>query len=183
MSDIDRVEQLAQGKGPIMSLYRPLEAQVGTSALQAVQLGRACRCQTCVPTFEHMGAKVVDERPYQITPVDGSSAWLYDFGLRCAAEDVERVRDIFQEAFLAARRGELEDDALNGLVLRAALTGREITVVRAVAKYLRQAGIAFSDAYMERTLLGHADIAALLVKLFGARFDPDGPRRRARRSG
>jgi glutamate dehydrogenase len=172
VSDIDRVEQLAQGKGPIMSLYRPLEAQVGTLRCKLFSSG-GVSLSDVVPTFEHMGAKVVDERPYQITPVDGSSAWLYDFGLRCAAEDVERVRDIFQEAFLAARRGELEDDALNGLVLRVALTGREITVVRAVAKYLRQAGIAFSDAYMERTLLGHADIAALLVKLFGARFDPD----------
>ena len=172
VSDIDRIEQLSAGQGPIMSLYRPLEAQVGTLRCKLFSSG-GVSLSDVVPTFEHMGAKVVDERPYQITPVDGSSAWIYDFGLRCAAEDVERVRGIFQEAFLAARRGELEDDALNGLVLRAALTGREITVVRAVAKYLRQAGIAFSDAYMERTLLGHADIAALLVRLFCARFDPD----------
>ncbi len=40
-------------------------------------------------------------------------------------------------------------------MLGAALTGRQITIIRAIAKYLRQAGIAFSDAYMERTLLGH----------------------------
>ena len=43
-------------------------------------------------------------------------------------------------------RGELEDDGLNGLVLAAGLTGREITIMRAVAHYLRQAGIPFSDA-------------------------------------
>ena len=82
---------------------------------------------------------------YYLWALAGDAGW--------GAEDVERVRDIFQEAFLAARRGELEDDALNGLVLRVALTGREITVVRAVAKYLRQAGIAFSDAYMERIFM------------------------------
>jgi glutamate dehydrogenase len=172
VSDISRVEQLAEGKGPIMSLYRPLEAQVGTLRCKLFSSG-GVSLSDVVPTFEHMGAKVVDERPYEITPSDGSSAWIYDFGLRCAAEDVERVRDVFQDAFLAARRGELEDDGLNGLVLRAALTGRQTTIVRAIAKYLRQAGIAFSDAYMERTLLGHPDIAALLVALFRARFDPD----------
>ena len=116
VADIDRVEQLAQGKGPIMSLYRPLEAQVGTLRCKLFSSG-GVSLSDVLPMFEHMGAKVVDERPYEITPVDGSSAWMYDFGLRCAAEDVERVRDIFQDAFLAARRGELEDDALNGLVL------------------------------------------------------------------
>jgi glutamate dehydrogenase len=120
-----------------------------------------------------MGAKVVDERPYEITPSDSGSAWIYDFGLRVAAEDVERVREVFQEAFLDVWRGQLEDDGLNGLVLAAALTGREITVIRSIAKYLRQAGIAFSDTYMERTLLAHPEIAIMLVNLFVARFAPD----------
>ena len=104
VSDIDRVEQLAQGKGPIMSLYRPLEAQVGTLRCKLFSSG-GVSLSDVLPTFEHMGAKVVDERPYEITPVDGSSAWIYDFGLRCAAEDVERVRDIFQDAFLARLAG------------------------------------------------------------------------------
>ncbi|MFX5583050.1 hypothetical protein ABTE20_20810, partial [Acinetobacter baumannii] len=46
-------------------------------------------------------------------------------------------------------------------------------ILRAVAKYLRQAGIPFSDAYMERTLLAQADIIKLLVRLFMLRCDPD----------
>ncbi len=83
------------------------------------------------------------------------------------------MRDAFSEAFLGVWRGELENDGLNALVLRAGLRGREITVVRAVAKYLRQAGIPFSDRYMERTMLGHPELAALLVLLFEARFDPE----------
>ncbi len=71
-------------------------------------------------------------------------------------------------------RGELEDDGLNGLVLGATLTGRQVAIIRAIAKYLRQGGIGFSDAYIERTLTGHPDIARLLVRLFDARLDPDG---------
>jgi glutamate dehydrogenase len=172
VSDIDQIEELDAGNGPIMSLYRPLEAQVGTLRCKLFSSG-GVSLSDVLPTFEHMGAKVVDERPYEISPSGATKAWIYDFGLRCAAEDVERVREMFQDAFLAARRGELEDDGLNGLVLRAALTGREITIIRAIGRYLRQGGIAFSDAYMERTLLGHPDITTLLVKLFGARFHPD----------
>ena len=56
---------------------------------------------------------------------------------------------------------------------------REVTMLRSVARYLRQVGIPFSDRYMEQTLLGHADVARALVALFHARFDPDGDRSRA----
>jgi glutamate dehydrogenase len=180
IADVADVERLTAGSGPIMSLYRPLSGQVGTLRSKLFSSGRVSLSDV-LPTFEHMGATVVDERPYEISPAGETKAWIYDFGLRCVAEDVERVGDLFQDAFLAARRGELEDDGLNGLVLRASLTGREVTIIRAVAKYLRQAGIAFSDAYMERTLLGHPEIATLLVKLFCARFDPQRHDREAER--
>ena len=37
-------------------------------------------------------------------------------------------------------------------MLRAGLTWREVVVLRAYCKYLRQIGTAFSQAYMEETL-------------------------------
>jgi glutamate dehydrogenase len=126
-----------------------------------------------VPKFEHMGATVVDERPYEIAPPSGAPVWIYDFGLRCDPEQLDRAGDALAPAFLGAWSGELEDDRLNGLVMRAGLTGREVTIVRAVLRYLRQAAIAFSDAYMIQTLLDNPEIARQAVALFAARFDPD----------
>ncbi|MBV9047262.1 MAG: NAD-glutamate dehydrogenase, partial [Solirubrobacterales bacterium] len=164
VADIGHLEQLSDSGEPILSLYRPLEASDGLIRCKLFSSG-GISLSDVLPSFEHMGADVVDERPYEITPDAGESVWIYDFGLRSAAGDLERVRDMFQEAFLAVWRGELEDDRLNGLVLRAALTGREITIVRAIAKYLRQAGSAFSDRYMERTLVGNHEITTKLVKL------------------
>src|SRR5256714_12242700 len=61
---------------------------------------------------------------------------------------------------------------MNGLVLRTALSWREISVLRAVSRYLRQAGTAFSNTYMEQALLAHPEIAEALADLFCARFDP-----------
>jgi glutamate dehydrogenase len=126
-----------------------------------------------VPKFEHMGATVVDERPYEISPRSAGPVWVYDFGLRCDPEDLDRAGDAFAPAFLGAWTGELEDDRLNGLVMRAGLNGRGVTIVRAVLRYLRQAAIAFSDAYMIQTLLDNPQIARRAVQLFAARFDPD----------
>jgi glutamate dehydrogenase len=173
VTDIARLEELGSGpESMIFSAYRPLEAEPGMSRVKLFSAG-GVTLSDVLPTFEHMGAHVVDERPYEVTPTGGAPAWIYDFGLRGVPEDVERVRDIAREAFLGVWRGELEDDRLNALVFRAALTGREITIVRAVVRYLRQGGLAFSDRYVERTLLGHPRITVMLVRLFKARFDPD----------
>jgi len=172
VADIARIEELASTQDPITSTYRPLEAPEGLVRLKLFSSGGVLLSDV-LPTLEHLGAKVADERPYEVLPADRASVWIYDFGLQADAENLERVRDLLHEAFLGVWRGELEDDGLNGLVLGATLTGRQVSVIRAIAKYLRQGGIGFSDAYIERTLTGHPDIARLLTRLFEARLDPD----------
>ncbi len=173
VADIARLDELVagEGSGPIISLYRPLE--VAADVVRCKLFSAAgVSLSDVLPTFENMGARVIDEHPYEITPTGSGPLWIYDFGLRGAAQDVEAVRDAFQDTFLGVWRGELENDGFNALVIRAGLTGREITILRGIAKYLRQAGIAFSDRYMEQTLLAHPEIAALLVRMFVARLDP-----------
>ena len=103
--------------------------------------------------------------------------WLYDFGLHAQGPvDVDAIRDRFHEGFERVWRGDAEQDGFNGLILAAGLDWREVMMLRAVARYLRQAGIPFSDRYMESTLLAHPGVASALVELFRARFDPDGTR-------
>lgn len=68
--------------------------------------------------------------------------------------------------------GAAENDGFNRLTLSAGLPAREVTALRAIAKYLRQAGIAFSQAYMEEALARNADIAGKIAELFTHRFDP-----------
>jgi glutamate dehydrogenase len=171
VDDIARLQDLAGTGSSIINLYRAAEGSLRCKLYSA----EGVALSDVLPTFEHMGARVIDERPYRIGRTNDRDLWIYDFGLRSSAEHADSVREIFQDVFLGAVSGELEDDRLNGLVLGAALPGREIMVLRAVARYLRQAGIPYSDAYMERTLLAHPDIARLLVKLFLARFDPEDP--------
>jgi glutamate dehydrogenase len=175
VADLRRLEELTGGEDLLMSIYRPLEAGHGSMRCKLFSAAEVTLSDV-LPTFEHMGARVTDERPYAITTSAGTSAWIYDFGLTRAGDgnfDDDHAREIFEEAFLSVYRGELEDDGLGALVLGAQLTGRQITVLRAVDKYLRQAGIMFSDQYIERTLLAHPAIARLLVELFQARFDPE----------
>ena len=59
-------------------------------------------------------------------------------------------------------------------------TWRQAMVLRAYAKYLRQAGSTFSQDYMEDTLLNNVHTTRLLVSLFEARMSPDRQRGRHR---
>src|SRR5438046_4562023 len=66
--------------------------------------------------------------------------------------------------------GTVEADSLNRLVLTAGLGSREISVLRAYARYLRHGTSTFSLAYVEQALVANPRIAALLVRLFFTRF-------------
>ena len=180
LADIRRMEAMQSEEALDLSLYRPLESPPGTLRCKLYRRDRRVLLSNVLPMFESLGLTVTDERPYKVKPRDGATVWIYDFGLQCAGEvDVDAIRDRFHEGFRRVWDGEAELDGFNGLILGAELDWREVTMLRAVARYLRQVGIPFSDRYMEQTLLGHTDVARALVQLFHARFDPNGDRSRA----
>ena len=150
-----------------------------------------------LPVLQRLGVEVTDERPYELRCADRTHAWIYDFGLRMPKKQrhgdhlADDARERFQEAFAATWTGAAENDGFNSLVLRAGLNWRQAMVLRAYAKYLRQAGSTFSQDYMEDTLRDNVHTTRLLVSLFEARLAPerqragteliDGLARRARR--
>ena len=176
--DIQRMEDLAERGGLNMNLYRPLEATPGTLRFKLFWADRPLPLSDAVPMLEDMGVEVVEERPYELHPPGQGPVWIHDFGVTYTGDgdvDLGRVRDVFQDAFAAILRGEAESDGFNRLVLRAHLTWRQIVVLRAYCKYLRQTRLAFSQEYMEQALAGNPQIARWLVELFESRFDPTQP--------
>ncbi|HEY2079884.1 MAG TPA: NAD-glutamate dehydrogenase [Streptosporangiaceae bacterium] len=142
-----------------------------------------------LPRLQHMGVDVVDEHPYEFPAAQNSTMlpfWIYDFGLRrrpvldssVAAQQGDlisnhKVREQVEGALAALWDGRIEDDGFNALVLDAQLTWRQVVVLRAYAKYLRQANVTFSQDYIEDVLRANSQITRLLVTLFESRFDPD----------
>ncbi len=127
-----------------------------------------------LPQLQHMGLDVVDEHPYEFAGSStAGSFWIYEFGLRPPAATASGgLRQIFEDALTALWQGQTEDDGFNALVLTAGLTWREVTLLRACAKYLRQGGMRFSEDYVQRVLRSNGAITRLLIRLFESRFDP-----------
>ncbi|MEU5690400.1 NAD-glutamate dehydrogenase [Actinosynnema sp. NPDC020468] len=178
LADFRRVDALGPGELD-MQFYVPRDADPGERRFKLFLSGERITLSDVLPMLQRMGVVVVDERPYELLD-DGSERWIYDFGLRIdqatldrlSQEDLESVRTRFQEAFAAAWRGEAEVDGFNTLVLRAGLTWQQAAMLRAYAKYLRQAGTPYSQDYIEDAVLAHTEVARALVRLFETRFDP-----------
>ena len=173
--DVEKIETLVEDNDLSMSLYRPLEAPENVVRFKLFQSGTPISLSDALPMLENMGLRVADERPSMIKRADGARIWMHDFGMHHKEEpgfDFDQVRKVFQDAFARVWRNQVENDGFNYLVLRARLTWREIVILRAYCKYLRQAGVAFSQSYMELTLNGNASIARKLVELFHVCFDP-----------
>ncbi|HSK99062.1 MAG TPA: NAD-glutamate dehydrogenase [Rubrobacteraceae bacterium] len=175
VADIGRIEELEGEDDLGMALYHPLEEPEDFLGFKLYRSGEQISLSDILPLLEDMGVEVVDERPHKLEPAGSPTVWIYDFGLVHGAQyelQTGEVKEIFQNAFARAWRGTIENDGFNRLVLAARLTWRQVTVLRAYCKYLRQAGTTFSQNYMEDTLYANQHITRLLVELFETRFDP-----------
>ncbi len=133
-----------------------------------------------LPHLSLLGVDVIDERPYELELEGDRRAFIYDFGVTVPGGDQavrERwdlsARRQFMDAFAASYAGRSESDAFNMLVMRADLPWREVSVLRTIGRYLRQAGITYSQTYIAHSLGANVDLVRLLVEFFRTRFDPE----------
>jgi glutamate dehydrogenase len=176
VTDIERLEQLEEDGDLEIGLYQPLESPRGFLRLKLYHLGDPITLSDVMPILEDLGLRVTDQRPYEVRPEGARRRWIYDFGLDVrdlGGLDLDHTTDRFRDAFENIWRGRAEDDRFNQLVIGADITWREVSILRAYARYVRQVGTQFSQEYMAATLAANPDITRRIVELFRERFDPD----------
>jgi glutamate dehydrogenase len=175
VGDIERVEQAQKSTTPPINIYRPVEAGGNELHLKLYRASEKIALSNVLPSLENFGLKVISENAYKVEPAGTEEpTWIHDFSMITTDGgelDVAELRDRFQDAYSRIWTGEVEDDGFNRLVL-AGLGWRDVALIRAYCKYLRQAAIAFSQSYMEQTLCANAGITKSIVKLFHLRNDP-----------
>ncbi len=177
VADIERLEFLNDDHRLGMLFYRPQEEAADSKAvrLKLYHRDEPIHLSDVMPMLENLGLRVIGESPYEVRKNNGHTYWILDFSMLHKSEntvDLREARDRFQQAFAAIWAGDLESDGFNRLLLGASLTGREISILRAYARYMRQVGFPFSQQYIEDTLSHYPHLAKGLVDLFVRRFDP-----------
>lgn len=172
--DVDHIEKLSPEHDLELSIYKPSSAKHNNLRFKLYRLNNSIPLSDVLPILENMGLRVVGEQPFKVA-LDNATAWINDFNMYYNQGTIfktNEIKEIFQDAFHRIWYGQAENDGFNKLVLRAKLTWREICILRAYAKYLRQLGFTFSQQYIEETFSNNPSVARLLIDLFTATFDP-----------
>jgi glutamate dehydrogenase len=182
--DLTVLQELAAARNGLKiraSVWRRQDDASATLHLKLHVLGDVLPLSASLPVFENMGLKVISEDAFPVSFSAGpgwrQDAVILDFVMERAdgiAVKIDEIRGPLEDALHAVLRGDAENDGFNRLVMSAGLAWRDVTILRAVGRYLRQAAIPFSLAYMEQALVRNAEVAALLVALFYARCMPRG---------
>jgi glutamate dehydrogenase len=171
--DMQHVLSLSEANPLVMSFYQPLSGDKAQLHCKLYHADTPLALSDVLPILENLGLRVLGEFPYRLRHTNGREFWIHDFaftygeGLKL---DLQQLNDTLQDAFVHIVRGEAENDAFNRLVLTAGLPWRDVALLRAYARYLKQIRLGFDLGYIASTLNNHADIARELTRLFKTRF-------------
>jgi glutamate dehydrogenase len=172
--DIEKIETAQRSRSLSLELYRNRTEGDNFFHLKIYNPNEEIALSDILPTLEHAGFRVIDEHPYLITPEGNTPVWIRDFRLQSTGNLpvlLEQVKPMLEEALLSAWHKDVEDDLFNALILKAGLHVRQVVMLRAYAKYLRQLGFAYSQSAIEQAFITHPTIVKNIVALFEARFD------------
>ena len=175
VQDVKKIQDVIDGQEMAMNLYRVLEERENMLRLRLYHKDNSLPLSDVLPILENLGLRVVSERPYGLRAADGGRYWIQEFSLiySLANEiDLDEVKDEFEDAFARIWFGEAESDTFNRLLLGTRLNWREIALLRAYARYLRQLQFPYSVDYMAETMANHLHITAGIVEMFLTRFSP-----------
>ena len=175
LKDIPLVDRVLEDGELGLRLYRREQAAERRFHLRTFELATQRPLSSFLPILENMGLTVINEYPFEVRPLGSANpVWVRDFEVEAHVDvDLEEAHDRFEDALQHVYRGEVEDDPFNKLVLSSRLEWRQVVILRAYFKYLRQIGVAFSRNYMSQTLVGNDQITHSLIDLFFERFDPN----------
>jgi glutamate dehydrogenase len=179
LRDINAMEHLASSNATThWRVHRP-EGDAGIIEphlhLRLVRRGSSLPIADLVPMFENFGLRLLGEQSWIVGDASSQKNAIQDFDIELKADakfDVDVDGDRLLEGLQSVRDGLIDNDGFNRLLLSTPLDIHQINVLRACCRYLLQAGIPFSQRYMERTLESNTAVAHDLYQLFAVRHDP-----------
>lgn len=156
-------------------LYR-LEGDSGSQLrLKLYRLGASIPLSDTVPVLENFGFRVLEEIP---TPLNGGRlGYIHDFLLEVdGVSDLDTLIEragIKEGALSTVLEGRAENDEFNQLIIAVGLNPRDVTLLRAWFRYLRQTGLSYGLATVVETLREEPDTTRAIIELFDTLHNPD----------
>ncbi len=171
--DVENAAKLSDNDGLELSLYRPKDISRNIFRFKIFRCENTIPLSEVLPVLENLGLLVVRERPYKVSLDNDKQFWIQDFDLsleRGKELELDLVKDRFKEAFKEIVNGVVDNDGFNKLLILGGLSSRQIIILRAISKYLKQTNLPFSQDYIEKALIAQSHISRWLIELFRVRF-------------
>ncbi|RMF48002.1 MAG: NAD-glutamate dehydrogenase [Deltaproteobacteria bacterium] len=171
--DIRAIEGLLEDELERFAIWGPMPGSAQTFRLQFYSLHQSY-LNALMPYLENLGVNVLDEVDFCFE-FDSRRVYLKSFSIRAGkgALPLSPLRGHLVDALTALRRGELENDYLNRLLLLTGLDWKQVDVFRAYRNYYFQLGSRYSKRRVAFALINNPEVAKLLYRYFEARFRPD----------
>lgn len=149
-----------------------LNPDQGTFTLQVFALSKNISLSELMPIFQNLSLDVLSETDFELS-LPNESVYLHNF--ECTMPDGFDVHeaDRLVEGFSAIWDGACENDRFNALIFKSTLTSRDVVIVRAIVRAMRQMQFSASIDYVATILLMYPSIVQHLMDYFKVRFDPE----------
>ena len=178
LADIVNLEQLlSSGEMQVETICnQSTEGFDGTTGLifKVYQQDRAMPLCDVLPILENMGMRTLSERPYIIRLNTGKRVWINEFYMVFNKGDVAssfiESQEAFNAAFCQAWHHRIENDRLNQLIVQSGFSWKEVNMLRAYSRYMKQLDVTFSQNYIADTLLANQQFTRTLTNYFLVKF-------------
>src|SRR6185503_18882806 len=162
------------------SLESQLEVRVmGKGAEHAVLKlfsPRSLALTDTIRTLTNLGLGVADDMRIPLQLPEGRKGFLFRLDIEAPAAQIQALaasEERCVDALRALDEGRATDDPLNGLILAAGLSWRDVEVLRTLRNHLLQIRLHYNAETVNRVLLRNSAVSQVLFALFAARFDPE----------
>jgi glutamate dehydrogenase len=147
-------------------------AEIATVHLYSM---RSIALTAALATLKNIGLIVTEELRVPLLLPENRKCFLYRFEVQAPPERIESLQageERFVDALRAIDEERATDDPLNGLILDAGLTWRQVELLRTLRNHLLQIRPHYNVETINGVLLRNTAPAAALITLFSTRFDP-----------
>ncbi|MDP4724706.1 MAG: NAD-glutamate dehydrogenase [Alphaproteobacteria bacterium] len=149
-----------------------LNPEQGTFTLQVFDFSRNVSLSELMPIFQNLSLDVLSESDFELSLIN-ESVYLHNF--ECTMPDGfdAHAANRLIEGFRSVWDSVCENDRFNALIFKSTLTSRDVMVVRAFVRAMRQMQFSASIDYVATILLMYPSIVQHLMDYFKVRFDPE----------
>jgi glutamate dehydrogenase len=172
--DIVRIDALDSPNKRSVRLYElPIDPQ-DQLRMKIYRSGGLVPLSDVVPVLENFGFHVLKETPTRL--VTEPEGHIHEFALMTAGEaprgPLLARAEVIEDVVASVLEGRSENDVFNQLIVTVGLKQRDVVLLRAWFRYLRQTGLSYSMTTVVDALRNAPDVTKCLIGLFNAMHEP-----------